>query len=272
MGNVADLIEEGVQRGGGVLDARDLYSIRKDAINSVIQKLYPTADAKTQQKYASELLGQLRPLIDDAIEAAGGTGWRNYLKTFEEGMELVNRRKLGARIKELYESNPERARKIIEGNDPKTVEKAFGPGSYDVIAAMGEDFPVLRQIADDIAREGRIAEKVAAGGTVARNILQDSSISARIPNLFSPKITITNQLLGELELVVNKRTMEALSRASRSGQDLARVLDTLPFIERNRVIQYLLANPQFGAAVPAAVGAGTGNYMAPTNVNALASE
>jgi hypothetical protein len=66
--------------------------------------------------------------------------------------------------------------------------------------------------------------------------------------------------------------MEALSRASRSGQDLAAILDKLPFTERNRVIQYLLANPQFGAAVPAAVGAGVGNYMAPSNVNALASE
>lgn len=274
LSNVADLIEQSIARNGGIIDARDLYGIRKDAVNDIIQKLYPNADAKFQNKYAGELLGKLKPMIDDAIEGAGGKGWRDYLKTFEEGMTSINRQQLGARLKKAYEENPKKFRRIVEGNDPKEVEKVFGAGSYDIIAEMGDEYPALRQIADEMARDATTLAKAKEGAPAARDILAANVMGARLPGFFSPKITITNQFLQEVQSVVNKKTMDSLIRASQSGRAMNEVLDKLPFVERNRVVQFLIANPQFGAVAPATAGfmVGRENQMAPGNRNALAGQ
>lgn len=276
LNNVADLIEQSVARNGGIIDARDLYGIRKDAVNDIIQKLYPNADAKFQNKYAGELLSNLKPMIDDAIEGAGGRGWRDYLRTFEEGMTANNRRKMGAKLLEVYEKSPKNFRKIVEGNDPKEIEKVFGVGSYDIIAEMGDEYPVLRKVADEIARDKLVEKKAKKGASAAADILSENLMGARLPGFFSPKVTITNQFLQKVQSVVNKKTMDSLIRASRSGQAMNEVLDKLPFVERNRVVQFLIANPQFGvgAVAPATAGfmAGRENQMAPGNRNALAEE
>ena len=65
--------------------------------------------------------------------------------------------------------------------------------------------------------------------------------------------------------------MDSLIRASQSGRAMNEVLDKLPFVERNRVVQFLIANPQFGAVAPATAGffVGRENQMAPGNRNAL---
>lgn len=55
------------------------------------------SDPTAQAKRAAGILREVRPLIDDAIETAGGTNWRNYLKTFEDGMNVINQKKLGAK-------------------------------------------------------------------------------------------------------------------------------------------------------------------------------
>ncbi|MEB3202955.1 MAG: hypothetical protein VKK05_09120, partial [Synechococcus sp.] len=209
----------------------------------------------------------------DAIENAGGKGWRDYLKTFEEGMTSNNRRKMGARLLEVYEQSPSKFRKIVEGNDPKEIEKVFGVGSYDIIAEMGDDYPVLRKVADEIARDKLVEQKAKRGASAAADIFSENLMGARLPGFFSPKVTITNQLLQKVESKVNKKTLEALVRASQSGRAMNEVLDALPFVERNRVIQFLIANPQFGAGAvaPATAGffVGRENQMAPGNRNAL---
>ncbi len=271
LSNVADLIEQSIARNGGIIDARDLYGIRKDAVNDIIQKLYPNADAKFQNKYAGELLSKLKPMIDDAIESAGGKGWREYLKTFEEGMTSINRQQLGAKLKKAYEENPKKFRRIVEGNDPKEVEKVFGVGSYDIIAEMGDEYPALRKIADEMARDATVLAKAKEGAPAARDVLAANVMGARLPGFFSPKVTITNQFLQEVQSVVNKKTMDSLIRASQSGRAMNEVLDKLPFVERNRVVQFLIANPQFGAVAPATAGffVGRENQMAPGNRNAL---
>jgi NAD(P)-dependent dehydrogenase (short-subunit alcohol dehydrogenase family) len=54
-----------------------------------------------------------------AIEKAGGSGWREYLKTFEQGMGGINQQKLAAQALEMYQKNPKKFIALIGGNDTK---------------------------------------------------------------------------------------------------------------------------------------------------------
>ena len=63
--------------------------------------------------------------------------------------------------------------------------------------------------------------------------------------------------------------MEELTKASKSGQDMARLLDKLPAVERNRVLR-AFNNPQEWMVVPLeGRGAATVNMLAPDNQNNL---
>ena len=78
----------------GVIDAHALESIRKNSVNAVIQRLYPNADDASQKRLASGVLSSVRPLIDDAIESAGGIGWKKYLEDYSQGMQKIAERSL----------------------------------------------------------------------------------------------------------------------------------------------------------------------------------
>ena len=78
---VKDDIANLTAKGGGVIDAHDLYTLRKEGINERIMQILGQTDPKISAKVTRKVLEEVRPLIDDAIERAGGTGWRDYLKT-----------------------------------------------------------------------------------------------------------------------------------------------------------------------------------------------
>ena len=73
--NVADDIAKWTGQGG-VIDANALEAIRKNSVNAAIAQLRPGADATAQRNLAAGVLAKIKPTIDNAIEAAGGTGWR----------------------------------------------------------------------------------------------------------------------------------------------------------------------------------------------------
>src|SRR3990167_6938678 len=113
------------------------------------------ADPKAKAKMAAGLLGRIKPAIDDAIENAGGTGWRGYLKRFEDGMTVINRQKMGAKALDLMERTPAKLESIAAGNEPKMVEKIFKT-EYDLRKAMGSKVEPIDRAAAYLSREREI--------------------------------------------------------------------------------------------------------------------
>lgn len=143
----ADNLQDRARMMGGVIDATGLYELRKSMGDTVSQLLGPIDPAALQRRTA-ELVGEVRPLIDDAIEAAGGTGWRDYLNRFTAGMQQVERQEFGRRLADLPEN---RFENVMAGNDPEFVADVFGPGNYDVNAALfGPQLPVAQRLAREI--------------------------------------------------------------------------------------------------------------------------
>jgi len=270
---VADDITEWTN-SGGVIDGWALDTIRKASVNQAARDILgASADPKAVKELASSVLSKVRPMIVEAIEQAGGTGYGNYLKSYEKGMQAIGQTKLGAEAMRLYQSSPQKFVELIEGNSPKAVEKIFGPGNYDIAKQMSsEAMSRLKMVAGEVKRDTKIAEQVKVGQN-ALNELLDASISKfQIPNVLNPKIALANRGLRELEKKVGKRAMEELTAASKSGKAMEELLAAMPADQRSNVIR-ALSNPE--SWMPKrnpAINALVGEAAAPPIMNMLGIE
>ena len=273
LGKVANKIQEWTAKGGGVIDADALYSIRKNAIGEEIARLYPNVDAKQQAKYAAKLLSEVKPLIDDAIEQAGGTGWRRYLNTFETGMKGVEQNRMGAEALRMFNDSPEEFIKLMKNENPKAVEDIFGPGSYDIIKEMGRKSAPMEDVARQLQRDINIKEQATAGtGGLKRIMDSEQSLFRRIPAFFSRATTTANMALDVLEGKVNEKTFEIFEKGFKSGKNAAEMLRELPSVERNQVLNLLKNSSKWSAGVTRGAGVSATeprNNLAPENRNAL---
>lgn len=233
-----DMLDDWTNQNGAITPEA-IYAIRKEGINAVVDDMLPNATPKARRAFTAKVLTTVKPLLDDAIEKAGGTGWRDYLRTFEDGMHAIDQRRLAARALTLYRKSPKKFIELVEGNDPDAIEKIFGPGSYDLVQEMGQGHAnTLRRVADDLVREQTITGKAREGLPAAQTIIERNqrSLEVRLPNFFSPKVTLTNKLLEGLEGEIEQKTMDALINASKSGKNMNELLNTLPTSERNQLL------------------------------------
>ena len=255
---------------GGVIDAWALDTIRKNSVNAVAKQLHPN-DPKAQKELASKVLESVRPSIVKAIEDAGGTGYGAYLDAYATGLKAVSEKKMSAKALEMYQSDPKAFVKLVEGNSPKEVEKVFGAGSYDLAKQMSADAMItLKGVAGEVKRDIKIGEQAAAGRDALRELLDANKSRFRFPNFaFNRATTAANVTLDTLSEKLGKSVMDKLTEAAKSGQNMAKLIDTLPAVERNKVLR-LFNNPQDWMVIPKeGRGAATVNMLAPDNQNNL---
>lgn len=276
LSSIEQQIKDLAARNGGVIDANDLYQIRKTGINDAIEKQLTSEglDPKTQSKRIAEMLGQVRPLVDDAIEAAGGKGWRDYLSTHAAGMRQIEQKELAAKAMDLYKTSPKQFIDLIKGNDIKAIEEIFGPGNYDVAKAMGDQMVKLQKVAGEVERDVIDIPKRIAAGRKALDITEPS-VSGKIPGFVGYKTALAKKFVQIAEGKVNQKTMDALIKGAENGKNMNDLLNTLPAEERVKVLKVLSNSKEWNAFVTRAAGAGATepvNNLAPgeQNVNALA--
>lgn len=258
----------------GIIVPDALYAIRKNGVSAIVEDLMPNATEKARAKFAAKIVGELNPIIDRAIEEAGGTGWKAYLKTHAEGMKQIERMELIDRARDLYEKNPAAFIRLVDGNDTKTLRKIFGPGAEntDIKKVLGDDYFNLAEMAERLKTEAKITRAVTGpdSGVAALNkIIAEQKTQYRIPNLLSAKVALTNEVLTGLQGEVTAKTMRLLETASRSGADMNRLLNSMPAQDRNAVVKALSSSAIAKGVVPATVSE-PNNALAPPSQNALA--
>lgn len=268
---VADDIQKWTS-AGGVIDANALDSIRKNSVNAVINDM-TNLDTKAKKALAAKVMGELKPLIIDAVEGAGGKGYRDYLTNYANEMQKIGQMKLGAKAMDLFEKSPKRFVALVEGNSPKDVEKIFGPGSYDIVSEMSQDAMRTLESTGTLLKGRAAAKPTEEGLSAFSKVLEENTSKFRLPNFLSPKITATNTVLDVLERKVGKDTVRKLTEASKTTKDFDALLNTLPAVERNKVLK-LLNNPSewgIGKALKTpGVSAGVINALSSSqNQNAL---
>lgn len=250
--NVGRKIKEWTDRGGGVIGANALYEIRKNAVNDEVMRLMRGADPAAQTMRAAGILKEVRPLIDDAIEKAGGSGWKNYLNTFEEGARQINQKKMAAKALDLLERDPAKFESLVAGNQPRVVEKVFKT-EYDINKAMGNKIRPMQQAAEELKRDRLIKEGAARGEGGLEQVLKENVSKFKLPNWISAKIAITNRALDFLESRVNRKTMDAVYEAMKSGKSANELLNTLPASEKSEVLKAIIRGmglrPVYGGVI-----------------------
>jgi hypothetical protein len=240
--NVADDIARWTNNGG-VVDAVALDAIRKNSVNAAIQKLRPGIDATSQRNLASTVLGNIRPLIIDAIEEAGGKGYRQYLTDYTNGMGKIAERKLSGEALKLWKTNKDGFVRLVQNESPEEVEKILGPGKYNIAIELADNsMNVLRDQAQKRLTQVAVGEQVKEGQAALAQLLKQQTSSIRLPSYLSVVASSTNKVISELEKAVSTKTLQTLTEAMKTPQGAANLLSTLPAAERNQVLK-LLSDP-----------------------------
>lgn len=265
-------ISEWAADNTGIIDAEALYSIRKNTVTAAIRDLLKGADPSVQREVAAKVMSEINPLIDDAIEAAGGKGWRNYLNTYATGMKDIERRQLSAKAMQMLKESPSDFVKLVRGDNPDAIEKIFGPGSYDIIKEMGAQMGPsrmtgLQQVASELERGARIDELATVGRERAVEILKETrGIPSRVLSFLTrsnPKLNAASSFADALlEIRLAPKTQAALVEGFKSGKSAAELLAIVPTKDRLAASK-LFNNPSFWRSSAAA----TTNALAPANAN-----
>ena len=267
---------------GGAISEDALYAIRKNAVSQEVARLMSGQDPNAVRRNAARLTASIQPQIDDAIEAAGGTGWRKYLSTHAAGMKNVERQEMAATAQKLYEDNPEAFVSLVEGGNPEAVEKIFGSGRYDIAKEMGADqYAQLKRVADEVARDlgikADMGRKTEKGLSVMRATIDAPTQFPRVARA----VRATNDLSQLLNAATTAATKKKLFDALQSGQNAAQLVDRLTARELRQLNGiggwknvWNKASSGVGLGFSGGVSSGLSakpyNAMAPENQNAMA--
>jgi hypothetical protein len=265
------------ERNGGVIDAHDLYTLRKEGVAQRVRDVLKQDDPKAAAKVTAAVVDKFRPLIDDAIEKAGGTGWRQYLDTYSKGMDVIARKQMAAQALDMFKGNQQDYVKLVRGDNPDAVEAIFGPGRYSIFKEMAAEMPTLDKIAKRVEMDKLAAEKAGGGAAELAQIMEANRAKLRLPNWFSPAITATNMRLADVEKRVNKKTIDMVRKAAESNQSMLDLLNGLPAAERQKLLNIVTSPNTWSAPARAAIAPAIGeisrqgaNALAPESTNALA--
>ena len=265
--NVADDVAKWTG-SGGIIDAKALDAIRKNSVNAAIQQLRPGMDATAQRNLAASVMNDIKPVLVDAIEQAGGTGYRQYLADYTKGMQKIAEKKLSGEALNLWKTNKDEFVRLVQNESPEVVEKILGPGKYNIASELADTtMATLQEQAKKRLTEVAIKEQVAGGQDALKTLLLDNMSKLRLPSYITAVAATTNKALSILENKIGKKTMSTLTEALKTPEGAADLLATLPGQERVRVLN-LLSNPsQWTSGGKAAVTGAT-----TTGVNALAPD
>jgi hypothetical protein len=236
---------------GGVVDAKALDAIRKNSVNAAIQKLRPGADATTQRNLAAGVLSKIKPAIDDAIEAAGGEGYKQYLADYAKGMQRINEKKLTGEALRLWKTDKDAFVKLVQNESPDVVEKFLGPGNYNIANELADStLSVLQKEAENHLTKLSVKEQISEGGAALSQLLKQEASRFRFPSFLSFWASAGNKTLSELERNIGTKSMKQLTEAMKTPEGAANLLETLPAVERNQVLK-LISDPAMLSKAPA---------------------
>ena len=262
--NVSDDIAKWTN-SGGIIDLVALDAIRKNSVNAAIQQLRPGLDATSQRNVAAGVLSRIKPVIDNAIETAGGTGYREYLATHAKGMQRIAEKKLSGEALALFKNNKNEFVRLVQNESPETVEKFLGPGRYNIAVELADStMDVMRKQASNHLDRVAASQQATEGQKALATLVSQNTSMFRFPSLVNVWATVGNKTISELEKRVGAKTTKTLSDAMQSPQTAANLLESLPASERNKIVQ-LLNNPSMLGVKGATITRAAAMPAAPTN-------
>lgn len=209
----------------GFINAKDLYTIRKELGNAIRKNAQETQN--WDKRLTGGLQDQVQEFIDEAIEAAGGRGWRDYLATYAGQSKPIN---------QMQTLQDVQKRVLNAGTDAITGEQLMSPAKfYNVVTKnqaelakvlTTDQMKNLKNIAADLQR-GALSETAgrAAGSNTYQN-LSTSYILGQSLGGKTPQSPLMQNLLRPLAWLnrLNETELQELLTDAMLDPALARTL------------------------------------------------
>jgi hypothetical protein len=180
----ADNLERRAAKMGGAIDAEGLYLARRE-MGNFVSSVLNTSDPKALRQGTSQLIAAAQQPIDDAIEAAGGAGWKAYLDDFSQGMKAIERQQFQRQLAELPD---DQFAEVMAGRNPDYVEDFFGPGRTDINVEMqGADLATANKLGRDIEAQQKVAATGLEDLSGAQKLNFEQGITANVGDMLKPK-------------------------------------------------------------------------------------
>lgn len=233
---------EAVQDANGVIDARDLYQFRKSELGDIVNVLMSARSQPPSgvKEAAAGLMASIRPIIDNAIEEAGGVGFKDYLNRTRQGFEAVNRQELAGKAAQLTKESPDEMIALMAGERPQMVEDIMGKGTgqFDIEGLALADprrYLGMKQTARELDTLNRMAELRGQGSGAAANLMIKERPSMLARGLAAatlstiPSLRIGAQGAEQVERsLMTPRVQKQLANAFLSGQDALSLINEYP--------------------------------------------
>jgi hypothetical protein len=237
LAKLADRLE-GLANQNGVIDARDLYQIRKTGLNDIVDTLLSGRQpgSGTKERTAS-LLTSAREMIDNAIEGSGGIGWKDYLNRTRSGFEAVNRQELGGKAAQMAKESPNEFIALMRGERPKVVEDIMGTGQYDIggmALADPQRYQGLTQSANELDVLNRMSSLAGEGRTAANELIgRERPRFARAATrlglaAFPPGRIAADAAQTAMTSALAPRVQQQLATGAMGGQNMLALMNQYP--------------------------------------------
>ncbi len=257
LSDVSNQIGKWVNQGGGVIDAKALYGIRKSGVNEAVDQLL-AGNPKASKKLAASLSEQLKPLIDSSIENAGGVGWTDFIKQYGKELTKLDEAELLDKARQLYLSPDKTAfLNLVKGESPDVVKKIMA-GKFDIGQATTK-MPELSRVAGEVARDQSIAaaksgENAKRTMAALENVLADKSFVAKLPNLLNRYVVLANAAIAKGEMKLNTDMYRELEKAMQDPQAMLRLIEMSPPEVRSQMVGLVQKLGRSGGVVAAGAG------------------
>lgn len=262
LSDVKDKLKQFTNRDG-FINSKDLYTIRKEIGNTISKNAKETAN--WDKRLASGLERDLQKNIDDAIEAAGGTGWKDYLSTYRDMSKPINQMQVGQQLEKSLTTGlgtTERPAAFAQAlrEAPQTLKRATGSPRYSSLEEVLEPQQMqgVTNVLDDLKRAALHEQLAKAGTEKARDLVGQISPALPQAGMFNPKYSVLRALSNRLAGRVEGKSLDKLAEAMQDPQMMARLMQNASPAERTALVEALVGKRSITGT---AGGAGIGGML-----------
>jgi hypothetical protein len=211
----------------GIIDSRDLYTIRKEIGNDI--KNFAEGVKNWDTQLTAGLEKNIKSYIDNSIEKAGGVRWKEYLDNYSKYSTKINQMEIGQFLERKLNSalDTERAGAFAQAvrEAASTIKRASGVSRFEKLeqALTPKQVASINAILADLQRTST-ANKLAERARVA----SIEAGEAELPQLLSRTAAITNAILRAVKRDAIPEMNTQMARLFANPKELAAFMSATP--------------------------------------------
>jgi hypothetical protein len=253
MGEINDLIASATDRNG-IIDSRELYTIRKSEAGNVINK-FAQENKNWDQRYTAGLLKDVQKIIDKAIVDAGAPDWPKYLSTYGEMSKPINRMETGQAVKDALVSSLGTAeRPTVFANLVKKAgeETSVGTGKPRMADLTPQEASVVEAVKAELARNSQYNKMASEGSKEATRRITTEIPVWQTHGFFSPGWSAARAIYNRVANRATDKVVAELANRMDNPQAIAKLMQDAAPAQRSLIVDALMRRANVGAMQQAA--------------------